>query len=416
MDKKPVDIGIGIETVVVGAGQAGLATGYHLQRQGRPFVILDANARVGDHWRQQWDSLRLFTPAKYDALPGLPFPAKGWSFPGKDDVADYLEEYAKHWQLPIRLGVHVRRLSPTSDGGYLVTTDRETYVCSNVVVATGTFGKTPHVPAIARDLDPAIVQLHSSEYRRPSQLRDGPVLVVGASHSGTEIAYETAGTHATTLVGRDCGQIPVRHESWRMRLLFPILLFAWRHLLTRRTSMGRKEMAHLRFHGAPMLRVKSSDLATRGVERAYDRVEEVRSGRPVVGGEPRPVANVIWATGFRQAFDWIQVPIVGEDGWPIELRGVVERAPGLYFCGLSFQYAFSSMLLAGVGRDAAHVASHIVAAAPSPARTHGERRRVGGGVTSSRVFGGVRRRAASVVAGARLHTIQDPSRDKVDPS
>ncbi len=348
-----------VETVIIGAGQAGLATGYHLQRQGRSFVILDGNTRVGDQWRQQWDSLRLYTPAKYDGLPGMPFPAKGWSFPGKDDVADYMESYAQRWELPIQLDTRVERLYPSRDGGYVVTTNREQITCANVVVATGTFGKTPHIPAIAGDLDPEIVQLHSSEYRRPGQLRDGAVLVVGASHSGTEIAYETALTHPTILAGRPCGQIPVRHESWRMRLLFPVLLFAWRHLLTRRTRMGRKEMAHLRFHGAPMLRVKSSDLARRGVERVTDRIAETRAGNPVVGGNPRPVANIIWATGFRQAFDWIHLPVFDDDGWPVEHRGVVDQAPGLYFCGLSFQYAFSSMLLAGVGRDAAHVAARI---------------------------------------------------------
>ena len=349
-----------IETVVIGAGQAGLATGYHLQRRGRPFVILEAGSRVGDSWRRQWDTLKLYSPAQYDALPGLPFPAKKWTFPGKDEVGDYLETYARHFGLPVVLDTRVLRLEQ-QDEQYLVTTDRGRYLCDNVVVATGTFGRTPQIPGIADHLDPEILQLHSSEYRRPGQLREGPVLVVGASHSGSDIAYEVAQTHPTILAGRDCGQIPPRLESRAMHALFPVLLFMWQHVATRRTPIGRKAMHHVRLHGGPMLRVKRSDLESRGVERVTSRVEEVRGGQPVVDGAPRPVANVVWATGFRQRFDWIRLPILGEDGFPRERRGVVDEAPGLFFCGLSFQYSFSSMLLAGAGRDAAYVVDRVVA-------------------------------------------------------
>ena len=344
-----------IETVIIGAGQAGLATGYHLQRRGRPFVILDAGSRIGDNWRRQWDTLKLYSPAKYDSLPGLPFPAKPWSFPGKDQVGDYLETYAQTFDLPIRLGTRV--LSLEADGeGYRVTTDHGIWSCDNVVVATGTFGRTPNLPSVAGQLDPSILQLHSSEYRRPGQLRDGPVLVVGASHSGCDIAFEVAESRPTILAGRDCGQIPPRLDSPVRRVIF-----AWRHVLTRRTPIGRKEMPEVRSHGGPMLRVKRSDLADRGVERVTSRIEDVRDGRPVVDGVPRDVATVVWATGFRQVFDWIRLPILGEDGWPREMRGVAADAPGLFFCGLCFQYAFSSMVFAGVGRDAGFVADKIVA-------------------------------------------------------
>jgi putative flavoprotein involved in K+ transport len=349
-----------IETVVIGAGQAGLAAGYHLQRRGRPFVILDAASRVGDGWRQQWDTLTLYSPAQYDGLSGLPFPAPRWTYPGKDQVGDYLETYARHFELPVSLETRVQSLE--RDGGqYVVTTDRGRYRCRNVVVATGTFGRTPFVPAVADRLAPEILQLHSSEYRRPGQLRDGPVLVVGASHSGSDIAFEVAESHPTILVGRDCGQIPPRLESPAMHVLFPVLLFAWRHVVTRRTPMGRRAMGHVRFHGGPMLRVKRSDLAARDVERVTSRVEEVRDGLPVIDGTPRRVANVVWATGFRQDFGWIRLPVLGEDGYPRELRGVVPEAPGLFFCGLSFQSSFSSMLLAGAGRDAAYVVDRLVA-------------------------------------------------------
>ncbi|GAA2147150.1 NAD(P)/FAD-dependent oxidoreductase [Nocardioides koreensis] len=351
-----------VETVIIGAGQAGLATAYHLTSRGRECVVLDRNQRIGDNWRQQWDSLRLYSPAKFDGLPGMPFPGEPWSFPGKEDVADYLESYARRFELPVRLGVRVDRLSAAPDGhGYVVTTDTGPLHCDNVVVATGTFGRTPKIPEAAKDLDPSILQLHSSEYRRPGQLRDGPVLVVGASHSGTDIAYEVAETHQTTLAGRDCGEIPIRLESRRMHVVFPMLLFAWRHVVTRRTPIGRKEMEEIRFHGGPMLRVKRSDLAERGVVRTEARVEGVRDGLPLLAdGTTVEAANVIWATGFRQTFGWIDLPVLGEDGWPREFRGVVDEAPGLFFCGLSFQYAFSSMLLPGVGRDAELVARRIV--------------------------------------------------------
>jgi putative flavoprotein involved in K+ transport len=124
--------------------------------------------------------------------------------------------------------------------------------------------------------------------------------------------------------------------------------------------MGRKVMNEVRLHGGPMLRVKRADLRARGVERVLDRVTGVRDGRPVLAsGQVLDVANVVWCTGFRQVFDWIDLPIFGSDGWPQEMRGVVPEAPGLFFCGLAFQYAFSSMVLPGVGRDAAYVAKQI---------------------------------------------------------
>jgi putative flavoprotein involved in K+ transport len=350
-----------IETVIIGAGQAGLSTCYHLRKRGREFVILDGNARLGDNWRAQWDTLRLYTPKKYDGLPGLPFPGDRWSYPTKDEVADYLGSYAVRFDLPVRTGTRVDRVE-AADGGYVVTIGDHVILAQNVVVATGTFGRTPYLPEYAVDLDPAIRQLHSSEYRRPGQLKDGPVLVVGGSHSGTDIAYEVAKTHPTVLCGRDPGQIPVRLEKKGARLFFPVFLFVGKHLLTRRTPMGRKEMREIRYHGGPMLRVKREDLIARGVERVHNRVAGVRDGRPMLDdGRVLDVSNVVWSTGFRQVYDWIKLPIFGPDGWPEEMRGVAAGAPGVFFCGLCFQFAFSSMVVAGAGRDAEYVAKRIVA-------------------------------------------------------
>jgi putative flavoprotein involved in K+ transport len=351
-----------IETLIIGAGQAGLATGYHLRRRGRPSLIVDANARVGDNWRQQWDTLRLYTPARYDGLPGLPFPAARWHCPAKDEVGDYLERYALHFGLPVRASTRVERLEPRPGGGYLATVGDETISCHNVVVATGTFGRTPNVPAFAAGLDPSIRQLHSSQYRRPAQLRPGPVLVVGASHSGLDIAYELAGSRPVILCGPGRGNIPFRPESQRARLLMPVAVFAFRHVLTRRTPMGRRAMKEVRLHGGPAFRIKQDDLDRRGVVRNQARMAGVIGGRPRLGdGTVLDVASVVWCTGFRQVFDWISVPVLDEHGWPAEYRGVVDAAPGLYFCGLSFQYAFSSMVFPGVSRDADYVARQIVA-------------------------------------------------------
>jgi putative flavoprotein involved in K+ transport len=348
-----------IETAIIGAGQAGLTTAYQLQRRGRRCMILDANRRVGDNWRAQWDSLRLYTPAVYDGLPGMPFPSSKWSYPSKDEVADYLAAYAERFDIPVRMSTHVNRLT-AANGSYVLDLGDDRIVAENVVVATGTFGRTPWIPDFALDLDPSIRQLHSSEYRRPAQLKAGPVLVVGASHSGTDIAFELAPSRPTILAGRDPGQMPIRLDHWSARLLFPVLVFMGRHVITRRTPIGRKAMGQVRFHGAPMLRVKRSDLEARGVERVLDRVTGVQDGQPVLaGGRRLDVANVVWCTGFRQVFDWIELPIFGADGWPREMRGVVPDAPGLFFCGLAFQYAFSSTVLPGVGRDADYVAQQI---------------------------------------------------------
>ncbi|WP_306363566.1 NAD(P)/FAD-dependent oxidoreductase [Nocardia sp. CC227C] len=354
-----------IETLIIGAGQAGLSTGYHLRRLGRPFLIVDRDKRIGDNWRRHYDSLRLYTPAKYTSLPGMAFPAADrWSYPGKDEVADYLERYALHQELPVRMSTSVDRLTARPEGGYRARIGADTITCDNVVVATGTFGRTSYRPEFAAELDPGITQLHSSEYRRPDQLQEGPALVVGASHSGTDIAYELAATRPTILCGRDCGQIPLRWDSRRIKVALPVLMFVWRHILTRRTPMGRKEMREVRFHGGPMLRVKRADLAARDVRRTTARVRGVRDGMPELDDGTVPdVRNVIWATGFQQVFDWIEVPVIGDDGWPQEYRGVVDESPGLFFCGLSFQYAFSSMVFPGVGRDAEYVARRIAARA-----------------------------------------------------
>ena len=349
-----------IETLIIGGGQAGLTTGYHLRKLGHPFLIVDAQVRIGDQWRHQWDTLRLYSPAKFDGLPGLPFPADAWSFPSKDEVADYVESYSLRFDLPVRTNTRVDLLEADEGGGYIAHIGPETVHCDTVVVATGTLGRTPSIPTFAAELDESMLQLHSSEYRRPTQLRPGRVLVVGASHSGTDIAYEVAQTHDTVLVGRDCGQFPARVGSSGFKVVFPLFHFATRHVLTRRNPLGRKMVDEIRHHGGPMLRVFREDLAERGVERLTGRVSDARAGRPVLDdGTVIDADNVIWATGFTQAFDWIRLPIFDSDGWPQEYRGKVAESDGLYFTGLCMQYSFSSMFIGGAGRDSAFVARDI---------------------------------------------------------
>ena len=354
-----------IETVVIGAGQAGLSVGHHLARRGRPFVILDGNERVGDNWRRHWDSLRLFSPARLDGLPGMPFPAPAWSFPTKDETADYLEGYAERFELPVRCGVRVRRIAHDGEG-YVVDCDDGPIAADNVVVATGTFGP-PFTPAFAAELDPRITQLHSSEYQRPSQLQDGAVLVVGAAPPGAHGARVRAPPPRPLRCRRATGPGPGDIESRRGRAMWLLLGFMARRVLTLKTPIGRKMRAEIRSHGGPLLRYRRADLEAAGVERTTARVAGIRDGRPLLDdGTVLDVANVVWCTGFKQDFGWIDLPVFDEDGWPREERGVVASAPGLYFSGLAFQYAFSSMLLLGAGRDAEHVAEHIAARAERP--------------------------------------------------
>jgi putative flavoprotein involved in K+ transport len=353
-----------IETVVIGGGQAGLAVGHHLARRGRPFLILDAHQRGGDAWRNRWDSLRLFTPARYDALAGMPFPAPAHTFPTKDQVADYLEAYAARFQLPVRLGVRVDRLS-RDDGRFVVAAGDRSWKADNVVVAMASF-QVPRVPHFATDLSPDVVQLHSAGYRNPSQLQDGGVLVVGAGNSGAEIALEVAGRHRTWLAGKESGHVPFRIEGAAARYVFQPLLFRviGHRVLTVDTPIGRKLRPKLTSHAAPLVRVKPKDLTAAGVQRV-PRVVGAGDGHPLLADHRiLEVANVIWCTGFGPDFSWIDLPVFDENGnEPAHYRGVVASQPGLYFVGLHFLYAMSSGFLPGVDRDAGHVVRAIVAGA-----------------------------------------------------
>jgi len=363
------------QTVVVGGGQAGLAVGYHLARRGLPFVILDAHERIGGAWRKRWDSLRLFTPARYDGLPGMPFPGPAHSFPTKDEVADYLEAYATRFDLPVRTGVRVDRLTKEGDRFVVAFGDRR-FEAEQVVVATGAY-HTPRTPGVASELDPTIVQMDSTEYRNPSQLREGGVLVVGAGNSGAEIALEASRGHQTWLSGRDTGHEPTRPGTVADRLFTPVFWFIVSHVLTVKTPIGRMVKRRFRDRGIPLVRVTRKALAAAGVE-GVPRTASVRDGLPELeDGRVLEVANVIWCTGFRSDFGWIELPILGEDGHPVHDRGVVGSEPGLYFVGLPFLYSIPSVLIGGVGRDAEYIAAYIAS------RAAGDRSSSDGAATST---------------------------------
>lgn len=349
-----------VETIIIGAGQAGLSVGYHLARRGRQFLILEANERVGDSWRMRWDSLRLFTPARYDSLDGMPFPSAPGYFPTKDEMADYLASYTSRFALPVRTGQTVTSL--TREGNrYLVVTDSGQYEAKHVVVAMATFQR-PRFPEFATDFDPSIVQLHSSEYRNLTQLEAGGVLVVGAGNSGAELALEAVrGGHETWVSGRDVGRIPFRFGGLPRMLLTRVMLrVVFHRMMTIDTPIGRKVRPRMLAHAtAPLIRATPDVLAAAGVQRVA-RTSGSQEGKPLLeDGRVLDVANIIWCTGYNPGFSWIDLPVFDANGEPRHDRGVVRYEPGLYFVGLHFLYAMSSTMIHGVGRDANHVAEVI---------------------------------------------------------
>jgi putative flavoprotein involved in K+ transport len=349
------------DVLVIGAGQAGLAAGYHLQRQGIDYRILEADARVGDVWRRRYDSLTLYSPARSDGLPGMAFPLPKMAFPTGRQMADYLESYAATFGLRVETGVRVERLeAPRSEGEpFVVTAGDRRYEAGQVIVASGAF-QTPRVPAFAAELDPSIRQIHSADYRNPSQLADGPVLVVGLSHSGADLAHEIVATHPVTLSGQAHGQLPVPIDSRRGKLGLPVVYWVFAHVLTLRTPIGRKMAPKVRNGGGLLLRWRKPELLASGVELTEARTTGVRDGKPMLAdGRVLDVTNIVWCTGFNRDYSWINPAIeLDESDTPVQSRGVTDT-PGLYFVGLMFQYAFTSMLVQGAGRDAAYVVDHI---------------------------------------------------------
>ena len=353
-----------VDVLVIGAGQAGLAVGWHLRDQGiTSFLLLDAGPEVGHVWRNRWDSLQLFTPAEYDALPGMPFPAPAGTYPTKDEVADYLRGYAAAFSLPVRLDTRVPRLTKTDDT-FHADTSNGPITAGQVVIATGPF-QTPVVPPVARHLAADVVQLHSADYRNPDQLPDGPVLVVGAGNSGLQIAAELAATRPVTVaVGTRPPMLPQR--------LLGRDLFWWLARLGLITKTADSRLARrLQKNGDLVIGTRWRDLARLGIH-VRPRLDDVDLTTAMFAdGSITQVAAVVWATGFRPDYSWLAIPGAVMDDAVLHERGIT-AVPGLSIVGLPWLHTRGSALLGYVKDDAAWLTDHIThdlvaASIPAPA-------------------------------------------------
>ena len=342
------------DVIVIGAGQAGLAVGYHLAQRGADFLIVDAASEIGHSWRSRWDSLRLFTPARYDSLPGLPFPAPPEAHPGKDDVAGYLRTYAERFALPVRLDTPVTGVRQTDDG-FAVTTPSGTRHARQVVVATGPFQR-PRIPAIAGEAAARVQQLHSADYHDGRQLpAGGRVLVVGAANSGLQIADELARTHAVTVaVGATPTQLPQR--------VLGRDLFTWLVGLGALTKPPTSALARrMRARGDLVIGSSARALRRRGVEFRPRLTGFDGPAARFADGSTARVDAVVWATGYDRDYSWLHVPgVLDETGGIRHDRGVTPT-PGLYVIGMPWQTSRGSALLGFVGRDAAELDTHLAA-------------------------------------------------------
>lgn len=336
--------------MVIGAGQAGLAAGYHLARRRQDFVILEAAASVGTSWSRRWDSLRLFTPAGFTHLPGLAFPAAPHSHPSKDAVAAYLGGYAERFSLPISFESPAEAVY--RDGtDFVVDSAQGRWRARNVVLASGAHG-VPKLPAFAGDLDPGLVQLHSRDYRRPGQVPGGRILVVGAGNSGAEIALDlamdTAARRQVLLAGRDVGHIPD--------------LGPWTYPLMQRLGRAGVTLARrgLGSGGDPLGRIKPGQLEAAGVRRR-PRVVGARDGQPrLADGQVLDVAAIIWCTGLQPDNRLLHLDGRAVGGEIEHRAGVVTEQSGLYVLGQPYQRTVTSHLLGGVGADAKHIVGHLI--------------------------------------------------------
>ena len=343
------------KVIIIGAGQAGLSTAYHLQKLGIQALIVDAHARVGDVWRRRWDSLSLFSPAKYSTLPGMSFPLPPLSLPTKDQVADYFEAYAKKFGFKMMLGAKVKSLSKTEQH-FDLELESEVLNAQIVVVATGAF-QTPFIPKFEHPAEVGIRQMHISSYQNPSDLQEGAVLVVGTGASGTQIAAEISQQHKVYLSGPNTPNMPrkrfgkdiywwlyttgimhVKAKSWLGKRLFKEGIGA--------DALIGKSLAEI---------VAENKLLRRGM------LIDFEAGKPFFENSEtaEDVRNIVWATGFKNDYSWIKLPVLDKQGRPKQTRGKAEEENGLYFVGMKFMYRADSSNMGGVGRDALWIATKI---------------------------------------------------------
>jgi putative flavoprotein involved in K+ transport len=340
-----------LEVAVIGAGQAGLAMGYFLAREGRHFAILEAFDSIGPAWRSRWDSLVLFTPRRYDSLPGLPFPGDPDGYPGREEVVDYLENYASTFELPVQLDSAVQSVKP-GNGAFILDLGARTFQADQVVVATGPF-QTPNVPAFAAALGADVFQIHSTGYRRPSDVPDGNVVVVGGGNTGFQIAEELSSTHAVHLaIGSRQTPLPQRLLG---RDLFWWLTKTGLIKKTVESRIGRRARDRDTLIGS-----STRDVKRHGVEVKPRVVGASGSAVEFEDGSELGVDAVIWATGYRSEYGWIDLPVFDQNGHVLHRRGVTDY-PGLYFLGLTWQHTRGSALLGWVKDDAEFISERIAA-------------------------------------------------------
>ena len=339
------------DVVVIGGGQAGLAIGYHLAQQGRSFTILDASAAPAAAWRSRWDSLQLFTPVRYDSLPGLAFPGDPDHYPSRDDVVSYLADYARQFALPVELDSRVTRLHADTGGGYRMELADRTLHADRVVVATGPF-QTPRLPAIAGQLAGDVRRSTAPTTARPRTCPPGRVLVVGGGNTGFQIADELAASRDVHLaVGSRQTPLPQRILGRDLfRFLEATRLMRDRHLTHRPTAQGPRGADRLE---PPRRAQGRHHLHARATDAAGSIVTFADGGR-------LDVDAVIWATGFERDYRWIDAPVFDDRGEVVHQRGVT-AVPGLYFLGMPWQHTRGSALLGWVKDDAEHIARHIQA-------------------------------------------------------
>ncbi|GAA4489641.1 flavin-containing monooxygenase [Microbacterium panaciterrae] len=353
-----------LDLAIIGAGAAGLHAARRALDRGARIQVFDAHARIGDSWRERYRSLRLFTPRRWAELPGLRLGIGMFDYPTAAQLADYLERYAETFEIPVRTATRVQRLHVGDDGLFGVALDTgEEVVAERVVVATGVHHR-PIVPPFAAAADPSIRQLHSLDYHGPEDLAEGPVLVVGAANSGTDIALEAAAAgHETIIAGRNPGQVPGHIDTPIGNLISEIFIRRLRNA-TSDTEKGRRAWEERRGHGVNLVRNHMSDLRRAGI-REVGRVTAVDDGRPILeGGEWLDPATIVWCTGSRPILDWIDIPGFADGDGVRHERGMSMVVPGLAFMGLPFQYSIASPTLMGMGRDAEYVVERLLQ--PSP--------------------------------------------------
>src|SRR5918993_4144667 len=342
------------DVIVIGAGQAGLAAAWHLAQRGLRYVALEAADQLGSSWRGRWDSLRLFSPAQYDALPGMAFPAPADTYPGKEAVAAFLRDYATRFDLPLRLGKRVTALSRIGDE-FQVRTDDEVFRAKQVLVATGPF-QSPFTPEAGHGFNGSVTQIHSAHYRNPQSLPPSPVLVVGGGNSGLQIAHELAATRQVDVsVGEKVPMLP-------QRLLGRDLFWWLTRLRVMRVDTATRLGQRLRARGEFVIGTNRRQLKQAGVRFRPRLINAQGRTACFADDSSLDVSAVVWATGYRSDYSWITIPGVTANGHVVHRRGITD-VPGLYFLGLSWQYTRGSALLGFVADDAAYLTQRIAARA-----------------------------------------------------